>query len=348
MKKLTLKRKKHHAEAPARITNETVAAHREQVLAGGRKFKYPVQYQKHKLVINSIVIGVVSLGLLIAIGWQQLYVAQNTTKIMYRITQLVPVAVASVDGEAVRYSDYLMRYRSSMYYLQQNNNVNSTSADGKRESDFTKRKELDSAELAAYVQKLARQYSKEVTNKEVDDFIRKDIDNRSVSLNAYEKTVLRGYYDWSLDEYKSVLRSELLKQKVSFALDDPARDKVTRLRASVQSGADMTGVAKAESDDTLTKLSGGDTGLVPLKSDDPNGLISLAKSLEPGQVSHIVKGVDGYYFIKLTSKDTSFVRYQLIKVSLTLLDTKFKQLRTQGKIKEYITLSTNSVPTVAQ
>lgn len=39
---------------PNRITTETVAQHREQILAGGRRFKYPIQYARHKLVINAI------------------------------------------------------------------------------------------------------------------------------------------------------------------------------------------------------------------------------------------------------------------------------------------------------
>ena len=33
---------------------EKVEERREEVLAKGRKFKYPLQYTKHKLVINTI------------------------------------------------------------------------------------------------------------------------------------------------------------------------------------------------------------------------------------------------------------------------------------------------------
>ena len=33
------------AEAGGRITNETVAEHRERILSEARKFKYPLQYQ---------------------------------------------------------------------------------------------------------------------------------------------------------------------------------------------------------------------------------------------------------------------------------------------------------------
>ena len=51
MKKITLRniavrKKKAEPEVPSRITNDTVAKHREQILAGGRRFKYPVQYIK--------------------------------------------------------------------------------------------------------------------------------------------------------------------------------------------------------------------------------------------------------------------------------------------------------------
>ena len=45
-------------ESASRITNETVAEHREKVLAGGRKFKYPLQYQRHKLIVNTLIIGI--------------------------------------------------------------------------------------------------------------------------------------------------------------------------------------------------------------------------------------------------------------------------------------------------
>src|ERR1700760_3814119 len=36
-----------------RITNETVAEHREDVLRGARKYKYPLAHSKHRIVIIS-------------------------------------------------------------------------------------------------------------------------------------------------------------------------------------------------------------------------------------------------------------------------------------------------------
>lgn len=326
-------------ETSARITNETVAEHREKVLAGGRKFKYPIQYQRHKLVINTIIIGVATVVLLTAIGWYQLYIARDSSELTYRITQLIPVRIASVDGEPVPYSDYLMRYRSSIFYAQKQGSINLNTSDGKRQAAYYQRQELTNAERNAYVTKLAHQQKLSVSDKEVNDFIKKDIDAKSVSLNAYEKTVLKSYYDWSLDEYRSIVRDELLKRRVSFAIDTKAKQKAESLRQSVISGADFATVAKESSDDETTKSGGGDSGVLPTSSLDSNDLIVTAMKLEKDQVSNLIQGVDGYYFIKLTSKSNDAVQYRVIKVKLTAFDTGFTNLQEHGKIKEYISVA---------
>lgn len=338
-----LKRKQRTGEqsddTAARITNETVAEHREKVLAGGRKFKYPIQYQRHKLVINTIIIGSAAVVLLAVLCWYQLYVAEDSSKLTYRITQLIPVRVASVDGESVRYSDYLMRYRSSLFYMQKQNVINLNTADGKRQAAYYQRQELSNAERSAYVTKLARKYKLSVSDKEVTDFIKKDTDAKSVSLNAYEKTVLNSYYDWSLAEYRSIVHDELLKRKVSFTVDAAAKDKATALFQSVASGADFATVAKESSEDDATKANGGDGGVLPADSLDANGLVAAAMKLEKDQLSGLIQGVDGYYFIKLISKSDTSVQYRVIKVKLTVFDKEFSDLRGQGKIKEYISVA---------
>jgi hypothetical protein len=82
MKKLLTKLPgKKKQESPSRITNDTVAEHRERILAGGRRFKYPVQYSRHKLVINAVVISLVTLLVLLLVGWWQLYLAQNSSSL---------------------------------------------------------------------------------------------------------------------------------------------------------------------------------------------------------------------------------------------------------------------------
>ncbi len=334
-----LSRKRQPEKLDSRITNETVAEHREQILAGGRRFKYPVQYSRHRLVINSLLIGFAALLFAAVILWWQLYLVQNSSKFMYRITQILPVHVASVDGEGVLYSTYLKRFRSSVHYLQQQNNLNVNSKDGQKEVEHSKRIELDNAIRDAFVDKIARENKISLTEKEVEEFIKKDLVSKKVSETAYEKTVLNAFYDWSISDYRGIVRSELLKRKVGFVIDTAARAKADKILTALRvSGADFGAIAKAESDDDITKLSGGDSGDVSLKSLDTHGILAAAQKLQPGQTSELIYGTDGYYVVKLTSKTDITIKYQLIKVTLTELDKRLQAAKDAKKVKEYISV----------
>jgi len=334
--KLKKVRKNEEEDRPSRITNETVAEHREQILAGGRRFKYPIQVAKHRLVIMSVAIGIITVAVLVLVGWQQLYLAQNTSKFMYRFTQLIPVPVATVDGEAVRYSDFLKKYRSSIHALQQQNSINLRTADGKRQADYIKRTQLDTVEKDAYAVKLARENNVTVTGKEVDAFINKDLESKSVSLEAYEKTVLASFYDWTLADYREVVRVELLKRRVSFKIDTDAQKEIRAIEKRLFAGEDFATVAKQVSDDVTTKDAGGDVGDLPLDNQDSNGLIAAAKGMTVGQVSAPIQGTDGYYLIKLIARTDTSVHYSQIKVELTEFNKKFDAVKKAGKIKEHI------------
>ena len=336
LNKLIKSKKSQELEAPGRITNETVAEHREKILAGGRRFKYPVQVAKHRLAVTSIIIGVLTIVLLVILAWYQLYVAQNTSKLLYRVTEIVPISVASVDGADVRYSSYLKKYRSSIYYLLPQESVHLGSADGQRQSDLIKGRELDSAERDAYAIKVASRNKLSVTNKEVEDFINNDIARKNISLEAYEKTVLNSFYDWSLNDYREVVRTELLKRKVRFAVDSEAQQKANSLHGQLRSGTDFATLATSQSDDELTKPNGGDSGTVGIENEDANGLIATAQTLQPGQISSPIKGTDGYYIVKLNAKAATTVSYSIIKVKLTKFESNFTKLREDGKIKEHI------------
>ena len=65
---------------------EKVEQRREEVLAQGRKFKYPMQYAKHKLIINTVVVAVIAIVLMVVAGWAMLYKVQDTGNMVYRIT----------------------------------------------------------------------------------------------------------------------------------------------------------------------------------------------------------------------------------------------------------------------
>ena len=333
-------------ETGGRITNETVAEHRERVLAGGRKFKYPLQYTKHRVLIISIVIGVLAAILFVVFFVWQLYFAQAYDKFTYGLTRVLPVPVARVDSEFVRYSDYLSELRSAVHYLTTKEAVNFNSADGKRQLDYQKRLALDKAIKDAYIAQLATQKNITISSKEVDDFVQKQIASNKLGVNEdVYKQVISDYYDWSFDEYKNSVRKELLSKKVSATLDTASRTQIEQVLQQLSAGADFATLAKTASEDPLTKANGGDVGFVSKNSEDPNSLIVAASTLQPNQISGIIEGNDGFYLIKLLEKrDNGDVRFAKILVAYKFVDQKLAELKQQNKITEYIKVEQSAAP----
>jgi hypothetical protein len=345
--KLTRPFKKKAEPKHERITNETVAEHREKILAGGRKFKYPVQYAQHRLVINTIIISLLALVLLVGITWWQLYAAQNTGAFFYRLTQLVPVPVATVDGQSVPYRDYLLQYRSSIHWLEGKTRsgrlFNLNSEDGQRESEHFKRRSLDKAIENAYAQKIADKKGITVTEGDIDDFIAKALQASSSqhkpSEEAY-KAVLSESLGVSADEYRSIVKEALLKQKVSFAVDKPAKEKINAAHLALVAQVPFETVVANYSDDDFAKSTKGDVGFVP-RSNQDQGLVQAALRLKPGETSQPIKGLDGYYIIKLTEIKDDQVRYARIRIKLSVFDKQLLDLKKQDKVQEYIKVKGN-------
>lgn len=328
-----------------RITNETVAEHRERVLAGGRKFKYPLQHNKRRIVINSIIIVFIATILLVTLCWWQLYPTQNTSKFMYRITQIIPFPVARVDGSFVPYAHYFMELRSAIHYLETKEAVNFSSDDGKRQLEYQKRLALNKTLENALAAKLAHENGVQITNKDVDDFVKTQIQSSrlGVSEEVYRK-VIEDYYDWSFSEYKQSIHNQLLRKKVVAKIDAPALKLITDVSSQVKAGGDFAKLAQQHSEDTPTKANGGDLGLLPKTSDDPNGLLKAAASLQPGQVSEVITGVDGYYLVKLQEQKESEVRISKIFIAYKEFDQRLAKLKANKKIDEYIKIPDSVQP----
>lgn len=324
-------------ETGGRITNETVAEHRERILAGGRKFKYPMQYTKHRVLWTSILIVIVAALSFLSFAFWQLYGVQNTDKFIYRLTQAIPAPVARVDGQWVRYSDYLRELRSSIHYFSTKEALNFNSDDGKRVLEYQKRLALDKSIEATLVAKLARENQVSATGAEVDEFVAKQINNNKLGLTeaAYSQ-VIRDYYDWSLDEYKDSIRRQLLRKKVAAKLDIDSRQKIDALHATLSTGADFAQIAKDNSEDDVSRNQGGDSGFFAMDSNDPNGLIAAAANLEVGQISTVIEGVDGFYIVKLLEKRGDELRLARIFIGYKVLNAKLVELKDKSEITEFI------------
>ena len=352
MKKLPLKRrKKESQQIPSRITNETVAEHRERILAGGRRFKYPMQYARHKLVFNTIIVTSVTLILLAVVGWWQLYLVQNTDTFFYRVTRVLPLPVASVDGESVRYSTYLMYYNSSAHYLQQSEQVDLSSSDGKRQLDYYKRKSMDDVEEDAYAAKLGRQLGITITSQQVDQVISNDRNtaNGRISQETYDASAL-SILGWSPDEYRLDTQNKLLRQAVAYAIDTDAKAKADKAAQLVKTpAADLNAIATQLGGTGDAKVTVGVSGMVPLTNSD-GGLSAAALSLQKGAISGVVKTTtgDGYYFVQLLDRTDTQLNYQYIRIPLTKFDEQFAGLKSQGKIHEYINIPSEDSQTINQ
>ncbi len=340
MKKLLSKMRKKQPQQPAgRITTDTLAEHREKVLAGGRKFKYPVQYQRHRLVINALIIGAAALLLLLGIGWYLLYVAQNTSEFMYRVTKVVPVPVAVVDGQPVRYSDYLMKYRSAAHYLTEKEQIDVKSADGKNRLAYVKSLAMKDAIADAYAVKLAREVDVTVTDADLETFLKqqRQSSDGEVSEGTYN-AVIRDYYGWSPDEYRSAMKGKLLRQKVSYAVDSQAEDVSNAVASQVKSGnADLKAIADGLNGKEKGTAEYVPAAWVPLKNQD-GGLADVASKLQKGQISSAVKTTsgNGYYFVKLVDKNATQIQYEYIHIPLKEFSLKLAQVEKDNKLTKFI------------
>ncbi len=326
---LKRKDKRQSKKLPARITNDTVAQHREKVLAAGRKHKYPIQYTRRRLVWVTMFVSVAILVIFVGLGWTQLYMWKDTGDIAYRITKIIPLPVATIDGENAEYSDYLLYHRSSLAVLQ-----GQGQSDQKDKVKFYQNQSIDKALEVAYAKKLARENNITVDDQKVQALINKQQESSKLSQSAYE-SVVKDNLHWSMDELKTAMKYTLLKQEVSFNIDKTANDLVSKIKKKLKAGKNLKDIA-AEMGDKVQPVF--DLSVSADNSD--GGLTKTAASLVKGRISEPIKTLsgDGYYFVVLNNIEGNTVNYSYIKVPLTEFNKQFNNLKTNHKIKYYISV----------
>lgn len=341
LQKIVPKRKinqsKKTENAVPRITNDTLAEHREAVIAKGKRYKYPMQQTKHRVVVISSVILLVLVASLSVFTWVQLYKNQTTADFFYRITQILPLPVAKVEGETVLYKDYLTKLRSALHYLQTVEAVNLSTDDGKRQVDYQKRSALNSLLEQAYINKLARERNIQVSDNEVNTFIKSKVNGQdgATTENDYKK-VIQEFYGWSAEDTHQLVKDQLLRHKVIAAVDTPAQQKAAAILEQLRQGTDFAAVAKQNAGTDVINQAGGDVGFVSLSSEDPDGLIDAANSMQPNQFSTVITGANGLYIVKTLEKREDAVHFARIFVPFEAFQQQFEKLRRANKIQEYI------------
>lgn len=319
---------------------QKVEERREEVLSAGRKFKYPLQMTKHRVVINTVLIAVVVFGIIATSFWLALYKFNMTDELLFRISKFIPVAVANVDGEEVRFSDYLMFYRSSIQSIErQSSQVDNESSIDDLRNQY-KRAALDEAEKYAYALKLAREQGVEVTQDE----IRAEF-NRHLSVGGVERSeesfmkIIDENFGLSKSEYERMLYLSLMKSKIETIIDGKANETAEKVEEMLTSNnGDYTAVANALGEAVVYEETG---GLVSNKNIDGGRATEASKLEVGGQTGRFISmNGDGYYFVKLVAKTEGEVNFVSIRVPFTEFATRMDAVREAEGIKEYITIDT--------
>ncbi|MBR3172590.1 SurA N-terminal domain-containing protein [Candidatus Saccharibacteria bacterium] len=318
---------------------EKVDERRDEVLSKGRKFKYPLQWTRHRIVINTILITVVVIAMIVIGGWLALYRFNMTDELLFRVTKVIPVPVASVDSENVPFSDYLMLYRSSMTSIERQSGSQFDEESLNQLRTEYKKSALDESEKYTYASKLAKESGITVSDEEVANEFQ-----RHLSIGGIERSeesfvkIIGDNFGLSKGEYERMLYLSLLKSKVETDIDAEANkiaDQVEKLLS--ENHNDYKAVAEALGDKISYQETG---GLVDSKNID-GGRATEAMKLEPGQSSgkFISMNGDGYYFVKLISKTNSSVNFVSIRVPFTEFNKRFDALKNEDKISEYISFA---------
>jgi hypothetical protein len=272
------------------ITNESIAEHREEVLKGARKYIYPLQHSKHRIVTVTLTIVGIAFAAFLIYCVAALYNLYQYNTFVYRVTQVVPFPIAKAEGNYVAYENYLFELRHFVHYYQSQQQLNFQGNDKEQLVRFRKQA-LSNVIDDAYVRIIAKQNHVGVSGKEVDARITEVRNqNRLGSNNKVFADVLRDYWGWSIADFKRSVKQEILAEKVSAKLDGSANQKAQAALDKIHSGADFGQVAKDSSEDPSAKANSGDYGFAITKTNPnvPPEVVDAMFKLKPGQVSEIV------------------------------------------------------------
>jgi hypothetical protein len=325
-----------------RITNDTVAEHREEVLSGGRRFLYPLQHSKHKVVIISVgLISVLMIATLV-LSYLMLYRWQSTSNFAYRVTEILPVPVAKVGNTWIPYDKYLFEVRYSIFYntnhAQEGIDINTS--DGQKIISQAKIDALEKAKLDVLAAKIAKENNITVSAEEIQQQIdvfrqRGGLDDSPGAL----EDVLRDFYGWNLNDLESVVRAQLIRQKIPASLDSETNDSANKALEELKAGAKFEDLVSKYSQDNFSKDKNGSIGVLTRDSQNwPRELIDAAFALEEGQTStELVRTPFGVHIIRVDKKsadevEVSHVFFRYFNVN-DYLKTKLQEQNSTDYIK---------------
>lgn len=322
-----------------RITNETVAEHREDVLKSARKYIYPLQHSTHRIVRISLSLLVVTVVLFFAYCGLALYKFQSTNGFIYGVTRVIPFPVSKAGPRWISYESYLFELRRNMHYYQTQQRATFATKDGKVQLIRLKKQALSEVTLDAYVKQLALKHGVTVSDQEVDSqvaLVRSQ--NRLGSNDRVFKEVLAQFWGWNESDFKRELHSQLLQQAVVTKLDTVTSARANNVLSQLRGGADFATVATANSDDAGTKATGGQYAAVITQTDRDIApqVTSILFGLQPGQTSGIINTGYTLEIVKLIDRSGGNMHASHIQFNLQPITNYTKPLIADQKRHTFI------------
>lgn len=324
-----------------RITNETVAEHREEVLSTARKYIYPLQHSKHKIVLISSALFILSIVIFFTFCVLSLYRFKSSSTFVYGVTKVIPFPIAKAGSGYVSYENYLFELRHYVHYYETQLDLDFTKDPDKQQLEDYRRRALDKVVNDAYVKQLASKHKVSVSGKEVDDQIAivRSQNRLGASDKAFED-VLKENFGWSVNDFKRSLKQQILAQKVVASLDTESQDKANAAIGEIRAGADFAEVAKKYSDDTGSKDSGGEFGFLVDRTNrdiSPQTIEALFK-LQPGQTSNVINTGYTLEIVKNLEAQGDKIRAAHIQITLKDIGVYVNELKNQEKTRLFVSL----------
>lgn len=335
------RQKKAEEREDTRITNETMAAHREEILGSARKYIYPLQHSKHRLVVISTTIFLIAVVVFFSYCVVALYKFKSTSSFLYNVTQVIPLPIARIGNDFVSYENYLFEISHYTHYYKTQQDLDFNSDAGKQQLAEFKKRALEKVINDAYIKELAAKNGVSVSEREVNDQIAiLRSQNRLGASDKEFEAVLRDFWDWSTSDFKRSLRQQILAQKLVSKLDTGAHDRANVAHAALVSGKDFATLAREVSEEPASKVNGGEYGFLIDQTNRDISPVAVAAmfKLRPGEYSEPVDVGYGIEIVKNIELKDNKVRGAHIVFNFKDINEYLNDLKDQQKTRTYISL----------
>ena len=271
-----------------------------------------------------------------------LYFIHFDGSIVRAMTRVIPIPAAVVNTDVVLYYDWITQTHSLKTYYS-----HVSSPEQSLSSDEIKQYVLRRLIEQQLVKQLAKRYTVTVTPEEIN----KQTDVLIAETDSRESLVLQIHdlFGWTIEEFQqSVIKPLLLRNKLALALtlDDrlnhDARISAENLLEQIRKGTDTFEYIASRYSQDISAVQGGDLGYFRLGDMVPEFSQAL-NSMQPGEISNVVKTRFGYHIIKLvevlkSDDGEELIRAKHILIRSKSIDQYLFQLRSQSTVIQLVVL----------